>query len=353
MILKVREKAWELYRKIEQKEHNLQYLFFEITKKCNLNCLHCGSDCKADHFAPELTTESWLKIVDYVKNHFGNDVVFVISGGEPLIHPDIFTIGRHIADSGMKWGMVTNGMALDEKCMDNLINSGIYSITVSVDGTESSHNHLRNSSMAFKCVQRALKLIGQSPIEMKDAVTCVYPANLHELDKVAEILINHKIPAWRLFRIFPNGRAKHNQELHLSVENTNKMVEWIAGNREHYKKKGLNVSASCEGFLPFKQDVAVRDFPFFCRAGINIAGILSDGTITGCTNNHEGFAQGNILKDDLATVWETKFEDFRKREWVKQTTCKSCKYLKKCQGGSIHLWQKGKDSPEFCYVSLS
>lgn len=350
MILKIREKAWDLYRNIEQREHSLQYLFLEITKKCNLNCLHCGSDCKAENSAAELTTESWLKIVDYVKAHFGEQVLFVISGGEPLIHPDIFKIGLHITDAGMKWGMVTNGMKLDDDSMKKLVDSGIYSITVSVDGTEKNHNYLRNSSNAFKTIEKALDLIGKAQIPMKDAVTCVYPANLGELDEIATLLIKNKIPSWRLFRIFPNGRAEKNKELHLTKENTAKMLEWIAQNRAEYKRSGLTVSASCEGFLPFKQDVNVRDYPFFCRAGINIAGILSDGTITGCTNNHPGFSQGNILKDDLAKVWERKFEDFRERKWIEKTTCVSCKYLKKCRGGSIHLWKKGEISPRFCYV---
>ncbi len=350
MILRIREKAWELYRNIEQREHNLQYLFLEITKKCNLNCLHCGSDCKAEYSTAELTTESWLKIIDYVKAHFGEQVLFVISGGEPLVHPDIFKIGQHITDTGMKWGMVTNGIKLDGKCMKNLVDSGIYSITISVDGTEKNHNFLRNHKSAYKKVEAALKLIGNAPISMKDAVTCVYPANLNELDKIAELLIKNNIPAWRLFRIFPNGRAEKNIELHLTKENTKEMLNWIAEKRPFYKKQDLNVSASCEGFLPFKQDVTVRDYPFFCRAGINIAGILSDGTITGCTNNHEGFAQGNILKDDLATVWERKFEDFRKRKWIENTDCASCRYFRKCRGGSIHLWKKGEKSPRFCYV---
>jgi MoaA/NifB/PqqE/SkfB family radical SAM enzyme len=77
----LKEKLHNAYKKEELKKHYLQYLFLEITKKCNLNCLHCGSDCSKDISSPELTTESWFKIIDYFKSNFSESVVFVITGG--------------------------------------------------------------------------------------------------------------------------------------------------------------------------------------------------------------------------------------------------------------------------------
>ena len=350
MMSFVRETAWRAYRKIEEREHRLQYLFLEITRRCNLRCIHCGSDCSNERRTGELTTDSWIKIIDYVKDRFGTGLTFVLSGGEPLVHPEFFRIAGHIAEIGMPWGLVTNGMTLDGKLMDRLMAARIGSITLSVDGRETSHNFLRNDRRAFAAMTRALAAIGNSGVPLCDAVTCVHPGNIGELDQVAELLIEKKMPAWRLFRIFPNGRADRDTRLHLSAEQTDRMLDWIAANRPRYKARGLSVSASCEGYVPFKRDQTIRDHPFFCRAGINIAGILCDGTITGCTNNHEGFAQGNILRDDLATVWEQRFDDFRSRRWVDTTDCRTCRHLSKCRGGSIHLWRMGDKNPRFCYV---
>jgi len=341
---------YNYYKKLEIKSHNLSYLFLEITRKCNLNCLHCGSDCKHELNVAELTTDSWIKIIENIKENFSTDLTFIITGGEPLLHPDLDIITDAIKKAGMKWGMVTNGLLLDKKKINNLLENKINGITLSLDGIESTHNKLRNNKNSYSKTISALKLIGESPIKFKDVVTCVYPDNLNQLDNIAKTLIENGISEWRLFRIFPSGRAKDNNELLLSFNQTQQMVNWIKQNRKQYKEKGLNINLSCEGWIPFKDDRKVRDNPFFCRAGINIASILCDGNITGCSNNNESFYEGNILKNDFSFIWENNFKKFRDRSWVNQTKCGNCEHLKKCQGSSIHLWEYGREKPSFCYV---
>jgi radical SAM protein with 4Fe4S-binding SPASM domain len=347
---KIQSKLHNKYKEIETNEHKLSYLFLEITKKCNLNCLHCGSDCKSSINSPELTTDSWLKIIDYFHETYSNSVAFIITGGEPLLHNDLEIIGNKISNLKMHWGMVTNGLALTEQKLNSLIKSGIYSITLSLDGLKNSHNKLRNNQYSFEKTLQALENVSKSEIKFKDVVTCVYPDNLSQLDEIAEILISKKIPAWRLFRIFPSGRAADNQNILLSFEQTLQMVNWIKVNKMKYLDKGLNINLSCEGWLPFDEDKKVRDNPFFCRAGINIASILSDGTITGCSNNHPTFYEGNILKDNFNFLWQNKFEKFRKKEWLENTICIECEHIKNCNGNSVHLWNLENKKSNFCYV---
>lgn len=347
---KIQSQLHNKYKELEQQQAILQYLFLEISQRCNLNCLHCGSDCKSNTNQAELTTPSWKKIITSVKQQFSDKVAFIITGGEPLMHPDLDEITQHIARQNMRWAMVTNGMLLNQKRMQMLLKNNIYSLTISLDGTKNAHNLLRNHPKAFEKVEHALKLIAQSDIPQKDVVTCVFPANLNQLDEMAAYLINKGIAEWRLFRIFPSGRAKNNRILQLSFDQTQQMVQWIAQNKKKYNAQGLNINLSCEGWLPWSTDKQVRDNPFFCRAGVNIASILANGNITGCTNNQEPFHVGNILKDNLAYVWKNNFDDFRNRTWVSQTQCSACNDLKYCQGGSIHLWEQTTGKPNFCYA---
>ena len=277
-------------------------------------------------------------------------IMIVITGGEPLLHRDLERIGQRIADHGMRWGMVSNGMVLSKERLEKLIAAGLDSITLSVDGLEDAHNLIRNHPKAFSKINQALAVVGDSSLVYKDAVTCVFPHNLNQLNDLADILLSHQIRSWRLFRIFPSGRATDNDLLLLSFEQTQQLLQWIVQNKKKYQEKGLTINLSCEGWLPMSLDEQVRDTPFFCRAGINIASILSDGTITGCSNNHSSFHVGNVLKDDLAYVWENKFDDFRQREWVDETTCSSCEHIRSCKGNSIHLWDKNNTKPNFCYV---
>jgi radical SAM protein with 4Fe4S-binding SPASM domain len=339
-----------IYKEREIKNHHLQYVFLEITKRCNLDCLHCGSDCKKEVQSAELTTDSWIKIITYLKNRFSQSISFVITGGEPIMNIDVYKIGSFIHQNGMRWGMVTNGMMLNSDNLDNLINSGISSITLSLDGLADSHNWLRNNKSAFARTIEALKIIALSDIKFRDVVTCVSPKNFDELDRIAKLLIEFGIPNWRLFRIFPSGRARNVDELKLSFEDTGKLLDWIKKNKSIYKRKGLNLNLSCEGWVPFEQDKELRDFPFFCRSGINIASILSDGTITGCSNNSAGFHVGNIMKDNFGNLWENQFEIFRSKKWLKDTDCSDCKHVGSCQGSSIHLWDLGDSKPKFCYA---
>lgn len=347
---KLQSKAHNYYKKLEIKDHSLLYLFLEITRKCNLNCLHCGSDCTSDFTSAELTTDSWLKIIDYICDKYSEELTFVITGGEPLVHPDLIKIVSRIQERKRRWGMVTNGLVLTENKFKDLRDAGLYSITVSLDGLEAAHNKLRNNPNSFKTVLNALEFIGKSDLKFKDVVTCVYPDNLNELDQIAEILIDKGITSWRLFRIFPSGRAQNNPVTQLTFEQTWQKINWIKENRKKYKKQGLELSMSCEGYIPFGIDKEVRDEPFFCRAGINIASILCDGNITGCSNNDKGFYVGNVLQDDFSYVWEYRFDTFRKKEWLCNTVCNTCEELKSCMGSSLHLWEEGSDRPKFCYI---
>ena len=107
------------------------------------------------------------------------------------------------------------------------------------------------------------------------------------------------------------------------------------------KKKQLDssmtVNFSCESYLGNMDDKA-RDGLFFCRAGIHIASILADGSVSACPNIDHRFIQGNIYENHLNEIWENKFKSFRNRTWTKKDQCENCKDHKYCQGSGMHWW---------------
>jgi radical SAM protein with 4Fe4S-binding SPASM domain len=345
----IQEYLHRLYKQSECREHQLLYLFCEITKQCNCACRHCGSDCSSKSDFHALTTASWVSIFEDIANSFTPAPAIVLTGGEPVLHTDFRLVIETLNRLHFKWGIVSNGYSLDERCIDLLLLNGLYSITISLDGTEHNHNWLRGKPDSYKKALQSIRLLSKQDIPYKDVVTCVHPGNIGELDDIARVLIDNGANNWRLFRIFPAGRAKGNRELLLSVAETRKMLDWIASRKAALRKTGLDVNLSCEGWLPFSSDTKVRDQPFFCRAGINIASILCDGTLTGCSNNSPLFFEGNILRDNLAYTWENRFQKFRTRPWLKDSDCAKCDSLKNCQGSSIHLWREHLKYPEFCY----
>jgi radical SAM protein with 4Fe4S-binding SPASM domain len=348
----IRPRIARLYRRLEARRHELRYLFFEVTRRCNLRCRHCGSDCTSEAVRREMALEDWVAAADYIHNHFGSHIFLVLTGGEPLLFPGWSDLTKHLGKLGFSWGLVSNGTTLSGPVLDTLLGHGLKALTLSVDAADEDHDAFRGVPGTFRRLRAALELAGSKAVPGLDAVTCVHPGNLRRLDDIAHLLLETGIPAWRLFRIFPLGRAAAEPALHLDQDATRELLHWIRDARPRYAPRGLKVSYSCEGCLDWDLDRSVRDFPFVCRAGLNIAAILADGTFTGCSNNPSRFHQGNWFTHDLKTQWEQDYRVFRDRGWAAQGTCGNCHWWADCQGGSIHLWPDGATEPAFCYKGL-
>jgi len=342
--------ALELYRKFKQnttKIHELSYILWECTLKCNLNCLHCGSDCKTDSSIIDMPIDDFLKAIDSVSSHVNpNKTMIVFTGGEPLIRKDLEVCGINLYKRGFPWGLVSNGYLLTDSRLNSLLNAGLRSITISLDGLEDSHNWLRGNSNSFHHAIEAIKLLPQKLNLKYDVVTCVNQRNFSQLDQLKEMLIGIGIKEWRIFTIFPIGRAKEYSELQLLPMQFKQLFDFIKDTRTENR---IKLSYGCEGFLG-SYEVEVRDDFFFCRAGINIASILADGSITGCPNLRDNFIQGNIYRDDFSQIWENGFVKFRNRDWAKTDECATCKSFKYCQGNGMHLRDEKSGKLLFCHL---
>jgi radical SAM protein with 4Fe4S-binding SPASM domain len=138
---------------------------------------------------------------------------------------------------------------------------------------------------------------------------------------------------WRVFGIDPMGRAATNEELLLTDDQFLYLMKYIASERE----AGRHVSYSCEGYLGGYEG-RVRDHLYLCAAGISVASILIDGSISACTSIRGKYYQGNIYKDSFWSVWENGFQLYRDRSWMhKKAPCNDCKAWTFCEGNGMHL----------------
>ena len=324
-----------LRRKNLQQLHPLQQLFWESTLRCNVHCLHCGSDCSSSEVTPDMPAEDFLRVIDQsITPHVDpHKVLIIISGGEPLMRKDLAQVGAALKQRGYPWGMVTNGLALTEKRFRELMAAGLRSMAISFDGMELNHNWLRQHPLAFEGATRAIKLAAATPSLTWDVVTCVNQRSINQLDEMQEYLWSIGVRNWRLITIDPMGRAADNPELMLTPEQHCQVLDYIREKR----KQSIHVSYSCEGFMP-DYEMEIRDYLYQCAAGISIASILIDGSISACTSIRGKYYQGNIYKDDFWDVWENGFKDYRNREWMRKLEpCKECKLFRYCEGGGMHL----------------
>ena len=335
------------YKQNESKLHNLNYILWECTLRCNLNCIHCGSDCKKDALVKDMPNADFLKAIDQITPIVKpNKTLIVFTGGEALIRKDIEQAGRELYKRGFPWGVVTNGMLVTKERLTSLMNSGLRALTVSLDGLEHSHNWLRNNPKSFKNVINAIQLLPEMRDLRYDIVTCVNQKNYSELPQIRDLLIEMKVKEWRIFTVFPIGRAKENKELQLEPKEFKGLFKFIKQTRKENK---ISLNYGCEGFLG-NYEKEVRDEFFICAAGINIASILVDGSISACPNLRSNFIQGNIYKDNFADIWQNKFQLFRDRSWTKTGKCADCNFYKYCEGNGMHLRDEKTGDLMFCHL---
>jgi radical SAM enzyme (rSAM/lipoprotein system) len=326
--------VFKKYVGVQSQLHDLTYFFWECTTRCNVACIHCGSDCRIDTQVKDMPIEDFLKVTEQVSKVYNpNKVMIVITGGEPLVRKDLEKVGKELYKQGYPWGFVTNGYAMTPERFRNLMNSGLRSVTVSLDGFETNHNWLRGNPHSFEKAVDTIKLIVKEPDLIYDVVTCINQRNFGEIEELKKYLIDIGVKKWRIFTICPIGRAKDNPELHLD----NKQFVWLMEFLKKGREEGIiQTSFGCEGYLgPYEAEV--RDGFFFCRAGVNIASVLADGSICACPNIPREYVQGNIYKDDFMDVWNNHFKDFRDREWMRNGICSDCKEFKWCRGNGFHL----------------
>ncbi|MBR6721491.1 MAG: TIGR04133 family radical SAM/SPASM protein [Alistipes sp.] len=315
--------------------HTLRTLFWECTLRCNLACRHCGSDCRVDVAQPDMPLADFLRVLDneVTPNVNPKDVLIIFSGGEVLMRRDLEEAGHEVTRRGYMWGMVTNGMALTRERLYSLVSAGLRSVSVSFDGFEEAHNHIRRNPQSFRKALEAIRNIRSIDGLVYDVITCVTPAMIDHLKEFKEFLILEGITRWRIFSIFPAGRAKQDDTLHLNAEQYRRMMEFIRTTR---REQRIELSYACEGFLGGYES-EVRDHFYMCTAGISVASIRVNGDISGCTSVRGNYTQGNIYQDRFWDVWQNRFQPFRNREWTKSAECADCKVWEFCRGGGMHL----------------
>lgn len=313
--------------------HPLRELFWECTLRCNLRCRHCGSDCKVESAVRDMPLEDFLKVLDSITAHTDpHRVMVVVTGGEPLMRPDLERCGREIYRRGFPWGMVTNGFAMTAERLERLRAAGLRSVTVSLDGMAEEHDWMRGRRGSFDKAAAAIKMIASSGIT-NDVVTCVNKKNIGQLSQIRDFLIEAGAGGWRIFTVFPQGRAKDDPDMQLSSADIRSVMEFI---RDVRRQGRIACNFACEGFLG-SYEGKVRDHFFTCNAGVFTGSVLADGSISACSSIRSDYHQGNIYQDDFWDVWQNRFGPYRDRSWMKTGECADCRFFRYCHGNGMHL----------------
>lgn len=332
-----RRLALEAYRQLHKdlvRQHPLRQLFWECTQRCNLHCRHCGSDCKTSALVPDMPAHDFLQAVDQLLPHVDpHNLNIIITGGEPLVRADLEKVGLELYRRELPWGIVTNGLGLTPQRFDSLRRAGLHNITVSLDGLRDEHNWMRGNPRSYDGAINAIRMIAAAADLNSDVVTCVNRRTIRQLPQIATLLEDAGVKRWRLFTVFPSGRARGVDDFVLDRDQLTTLMQYIADKR---KQGGVHPSFCCEGFLGAWEG-EVRDSFYRCNAGVTVASVLADGSIAACPSIRADYVQGNIYRDNLWEVWQNRYQPYRDRQWMHTGICADCKHWRHCQGNGMHL----------------
>jgi len=321
--------------------------------KCNFCCRHCGSNAGESGLIDELSTEEIKCAFKKIAEDFNaKSIMISVTGGEPLLRKDLFEVMEFAHDLGFKWGMVSNGYLIDENIVQKMKKSGMESITISIDGLDSTHDDFRGCNGAYKKAFGAVKLLaGGGFLRELNITTVIHKKNIHQLEKMQESFSKSGINSWRVTNIDPIGRAEKNRDLLLSGEEMKLLLDFI---RKKRKESPLDITYECGGFLGQKYEGEVRDNFFVCATGITVGSILANGDIFVCPNvpRKKELIQGNVRSDRFSEVWNNKFEFFRKKDRTKCKKCLECEQWDNCLGNAMHLWDFEKKEPKMCHLQM-
>ncbi len=295
---------------------DLTYLFWESTLRCNLKCTHCGSSCDATSRVEELSTEQVLGILDTIGEDFDTSRIFVsITGGEPLLRPDLFEVVQRLTDLGMESCIVTNGTLLTRERAARLVAAGMRTVSISLDGAEAEHDAVRGKG-SFTRALAGVTAAREAGIEFVETITCVRPANLESLDRVSEDARAAGSNLWRLITIDSMGRlsGRPDPEMWLDSDHLRQLMAYIETRRQAAARAGdpgLDVQFSCGGFLGVALEGQVRPDASQCYAGLCVGSILCDGRVGACPSMPRAWSQGSALEQRFSTIWRERFDDYR------------------------------------------
>ena len=163
---------------------------------------------------------------------------------------------------GYPWGIVSNGLLMTRERLDALLASGMHSATISLDGFEEAHNWLRRHPKSFENAVNAICMLAEEKEIVWDVVTCVNQKNFKDLKLFKDFLTEMGVKRWRLFTIFPVGRAAEEADLQL----TNEQFTWMLNFIRYCRQEGkIHTSYGCEGFLGNYEAECATPFPVQCR----------------------------------------------------------------------------------------
>jgi heme b synthase len=202
-----------------------KWIAWEVTRKCNLKCVHCrSSSLMDDALDSAFSLDEAKKLIDDITDYCSP--VLVLSGGEPLLREDLFDIASYGTEKGLRMCIATNGTLVNDEICEKMKASGIRIVSLSLDGsTKEIHDNFRDMDGAFEGTLKAAEYFNKHGIEfiVNSSFTKRNQDDIPEIYKLAKRI---GATAWYMFMIVPTGRGEEIMNELITKEDYEKILNW-------------------------------------------------------------------------------------------------------------------------------
>jgi heme b synthase len=326
---------------------NLRLVAWEITRSCNLACVHCRASARSEPYAGEFTLTECRKVVDQIAEVA--KPIMILTGGEPLLRPDLFDIAGYGNRLGFRMTLATNGTLLTPQLAQKAIDSGIQRISVSLDGADAqSHDAFRMVPGAFEGALRGIAIAREAKLDFQINTTITH-MNIDEFPAIHELAVSLGAVAHHIFMLVPMGRGKDLGKGAISAQKYEETLHWFYDRKD---KAPLQLKATCaphyyrimrqrakaEGkeidFDTFGLDAVTRG----CLGGSGFVFISHVGQVQPC--GYLDVDCGNLREKSFREIWLNSpvFNDLRDLKRY-EGKCGNCEYIRVCGGCRARAYQ--------------
>lgn len=294
---------------------------WETTSACNLSCSYCRASATPMPEQDELSTKEALDFIDDIAPL---NPMLILSGGEPLLRPDVFLLARRAADRGMRVSLATNGTLLTPKIADKLSSSGVTRLSISLDG---SSPKMHDAARGEGCFERALKgiesLSGRIDFQINFTVT---NRNEGEIPAIFDLAERLKAKALHFFFLVPTGRGR--DEDMVSPERQEELLYLIDDERS---KRSIETQVTCAPqFARIARAGTGRRRSGGCLAGTSFVFVSRKGAVYPC--GYLPVRAGSIREKKFTEIWERSPVFMALRERKLKGSCGGCSFRQACGG---------------------
>ncbi len=314
------------------------YAVWEITLQCDLACRHCGS--RAGHERTgELGTAECMDLIRQMAELGVRETTLI--GGEAYLRDDWLDIVRELKRVGISPTMTTGGRGISAERAALAKAAGIDSVSVSIDGSEATHDRLRGVTGSHRSALQAMRNLRDAGVRVASN-TQINRLSMPELPEILETIALHGAHSWQIQLTVPMGRAADEPDVLLRPDDMLELFPLLGRLKARADELGVRIwPGNNVGYFGPYESVLKGNMPrghmATCGAGRSTLGIEADGAIKGCPSlPTEAWTGGNIRDDSLREIWEraTPLRYTRDRTvddlWG---FCRTCYYAADCLAG--------------------